>query len=449
MRAKTESQTRVGIYADDLTGALDAAAPFAAAGMSTYVSVFGVVPDEVADQYRVLSLNVDTRHGDKFPVFDKAARAAGQLRAAGFDFLVNKIDSTLRGHAGMEARAGLSSEPADPRNSAPGAGWAGPRLALIAPSFPAMGRVVIDRCVRVNGVPLAESEVGLDPLSPVSSSDIVELIEANTGIRPAVVTLDDVRCEGRLKAVVAELVESPPTLAVCEAETDDDLDAIAAAVLNTHTNMRGSVILAGSAGATTALARALSDQNVDHLPRSERGRTGRLRAPVFAVSGSQRSVTERQLKRAAEERNVAWIMVDPYALLAPDSADELRDDTVGRVVQELELGRHVAVSLLRSEDSGAGDGKTRTRLVRELGAICYRVARRTQPGALVLIGGDTAQGALRAAGAAGIVLDAEPFPGIPAGTVDGGLLAGVPIVTKAGAFGDDGVLIDVIDFLGG
>jgi uncharacterized protein YgbK (DUF1537 family) len=94
-----------------------------------------------------------------------------------------------------------------------------------------------------------------------------------------------------------------------------------------------------------------------------------------------------------------------------------------------------------------GDGEIRTKLVRELGAICYRVARRTSPGALVIIGGDTAQAALRAVGAAGIVMHDQPFPGIPAGTVDGGLLNGIRVVTKAGAFGDQQILVDVIDYL--
>ena len=96
-----------------------------------------------------------------------------------------------------------------------------------------------------------------------------------------------------------------------------------------------------------------------------------------------------------------------------------------------------------------GDQDSSTRLMNELSAICYRVARRTRPGALVLIGGDTAQGSLRAVGAAGIVLDGEPFIGVPAGAIDGGMLAGIPVITKAGAFGGDGVLVDVIDYLSG
>ena len=228
MDVTANPETRIGIYADDLTGALDAAAPFATAGMSTYVSVFGVVPDEAVLKHRVLSLNLDTRHGDRFPVFDKAARAAQELRAAGFTLLVNKIDSTLRGHAGMEARAGLTPEPSDPRDIGNQGAWSGPRLALIAPSFPALGRTVIGGRALVNGVPLAESEVGNDPLSPVTSSEVAELIESNTGIRPLVVPLEQVRGDGRLRDVILRMLREPPVLVVCDAETDDDLASIAA-----------------------------------------------------------------------------------------------------------------------------------------------------------------------------------------------------------------------------
>lgn len=65
----------------------------------------------------------------------------------------------------------------------------------------------------------------------------------------------------------------------------------------------------------------------------------------------------------------------------------------------------------------------------------------------MIIGGDTAQSSLRAVGSAGIVLHDEPLPGVPAGSIDGGLLDGVRVVTKAGAFGQEDVLVKVIDYL--
>jgi uncharacterized protein YgbK (DUF1537 family) len=435
-----DSIHRIGIYADDLTGALDAAAPFAAAGMSTYVSVFGVVPDGAARTHRVLSLNINTRHADRFPVFDKAARAAQELRAAGFTLLVNKIDSTLRGHAGMEARAGLTREPSDPRDIDKQGGWRGPKLALIAPSFPAMGRTVVGGQVRVNGVPLAESEVGQDPLSPVASSEISELVDLNTGITPTSISLDDVR-NGALDELVSRLMGDPPVLAVCDAETDGDLALIVAA----GTNSEGDIVLSGSAGITRALARSLAQGT--EIPEPTSTSVADPATPVFIVSGSQRSVTEGQLEFVAGEKFVDWLQIDPALLLSEDTEQATRDSAVARIVDALSSGQHAAVSLLRVDASDAGDDKTRTRLVRELGAICYRVVRRTRLGALVIIGGDTAQSSLRAVGSAGIVLHDEPLPGVPAGSIDGGLLNGVRVVTKAGAFGQEDVLVKVIDYL--
>ncbi|MBT4516079.1 MAG: hypothetical protein HOC77_13435, partial [Chloroflexi bacterium] len=146
-------------------------------------------------------------------------------------------------------------------------------------------------------------------------------------------------------------------------------------------------------------------------------------------------------------RNIEWVQLTPGELLEETTATEARNQAVAQLVGAIDSGRHAAVSLTQDAASDLVNQSNRTKLVRELGAICYRIARRTTPGSLMLIGGDTSQAALRALGAAGIVLHAEPLPGVPSGVVHGGLLDGVSIVTKAGAFGHDDVIVDVIDHL--
>ena len=49
--------------------------------------------------------------------------------------------------------------------------------------------------------------------------------------------------------------------------------------------------------------------------------------------------------------------------------------------------------------------------------------------------------------ATGIVLRNEPLPGVPAGIIHGGAMDGAPVVTKAGAFGDEETLLHVFDYL--
>ena len=69
-------------------------------------------------------------------------------------------------------------------------------------------------------------------------------------------------------------------------------------------------------------------------------------------------------------------------------------------------------------------------------------------GSLVIVGGDTAVAVLSAVEAAGVVLAGERLPGVPGGTITGGPLDGTPIAPKAGAFGDDDLLVELFHLLG-
>ncbi|MFW6195528.1 MAG: four-carbon acid sugar kinase family protein, partial [Chloroflexota bacterium] len=189
---------QVGIYADDLTGALDAAAPFARVGMRAYVSLVGTAPAGLSDLYQVCSLNIDSRRAGQFAPFERASRAARELRAAGASILVDKLDSTARGHFGMEARGALSPEPSDPMEPRGSGEWHGPRVALLAPAYPAMRRSVSGGVLYVDGRQVTETDVGRDALTPVHSSDLREVVLQNVGVRPRLFTIEEVRDPGRM-----------------------------------------------------------------------------------------------------------------------------------------------------------------------------------------------------------------------------------------------------------
>ena len=95
---------QLAILADDLTGALDAAAPFAARGMTVDVALHpGAVADMVHDGAQVVA--VSTRSRDVAPL---EARAAVALAAAALPpgvRLFKKIDSRLKGHIEAELSA--------------------------------------------------------------------------------------------------------------------------------------------------------------------------------------------------------------------------------------------------------------------------------------------------------------------------------------------------------
>lgn len=113
----------LAILADDLTGALDSAAPFAGRGLRTEIALErGAIASILADQPDVLSINLNTRE-----IGEDAARAATAevlaLLPAGTR-LFKKVDSRLKGNIIAELDAIAFSR------------------ALVAPAIPEFDRIV-------------------------------------------------------------------------------------------------------------------------------------------------------------------------------------------------------------------------------------------------------------------------------------------------------------------
>jgi uncharacterized protein YgbK (DUF1537 family) len=124
---------RLALLADDLTGAADAAAPFAVRGLDVSVALRETVPDAV----EVLALVTDNRWR---PVDEAACRmraAVARARAWGAERLFVKIDSTLRGRVRDEVATALGA-------------W-GSGNAVATPAFPAQGRTVHRGALVVHG----------------------------------------------------------------------------------------------------------------------------------------------------------------------------------------------------------------------------------------------------------------------------------------------------------
>lgn len=154
------------IFADDLTGALDAAAPFAGRGLATEVAIgLDGVREALADAPAVLSVNLGCRDGEA----EEARRRTRDLMAlvpAGTTFF-KKIDSRLKGHIAAEMDA-ISY-----------------RRALVAPAIPDFGRLVTGGAV---------SGFGIETTIPVA---------AKLGAHVARCTIPDTPSQGDIRAALA------------------------------------------------------------------------------------------------------------------------------------------------------------------------------------------------------------------------------------------------------
>lgn len=147
--------------ADDLTGALEVGAIFAAAGADSVVFTRALTRPSDQIPADVVVVDTETRH---LSAADAAARVAQWVRTFGQPpgLIYKKTDSTLRGNIQAELTALCRLYP----NSRIG----------YAPAYPAQGRTVIDGLVYVNGIALTETPSARDALNPVSTSSIYELL---------------------------------------------------------------------------------------------------------------------------------------------------------------------------------------------------------------------------------------------------------------------------------
>jgi uncharacterized protein YgbK (DUF1537 family) len=404
---------RIGIAADDITGAADTAAALARPGVPVPVSL-DVMPRSTTGR-SAFAVTTDSRACPPERAYDLVLASTKALLEAGARLIYKKVDSSLRGNVGAELAAVVDGVGAP---------------VVLAPAFPARGRTTVDGVVLVKGTPIARTEVARDPEAPAVHSHILDLLKSQrSDLAASHCPLSSVR-EG--PGSVASRVRECAVLVV-DAETDSDLDVVVEAALS----LPSRPTLSGSAGLAAALGRRLSG------PSSRQRRTGEGRGPVVGVLASASRTLQRQAA-AAEEAGLAVVPFVCQGLSREESDVPELTDAIGAALAAIRAGRDVVVHAVgplplveRPVDL----------VVEHLAHLAFVLVRRGGPLGLLVGGGSTAQAVLSALGARALEIDEEPLPGTAAGLVLSGHLAGHPVVLKPGAAGDRRAVVDLLAYL--
>ncbi|MCT4352541.1 hypothetical protein M5362_05260 [Streptomyces sp. Je 1-79] len=370
--------TTIAVLADDLTSAGDGAAPFRGAGHRARVLLMGA--GAVASPHDgVVAVDLGSRLLDEATAADVTGRAA--FAFAGADLLIKTVDSTLRGHVAAEIRAAHAGS--------------GRRAVVVAPAFPAEGRTTVRGIQHVQGVPVHATDFAHDPTHPVRTSDLARLLPEADVLEP-----DQF---GKLPGLIDD-----GGVFVCSAATDADLGLLVSSV-----STPDEVLWVGSPGLAAALAAHHSCKPA--VPSVELRSS---RRPLVVV-GSAHPATRRQLDRLRARGDVGAVDATGEPATAVGA---LRRSTAPV------LAVHTPDDRRMSSDS----------LTADLAAVVREVAFSGLVDGLVLTGGATAVAALEALGVGGLDLVDEPEPGVARGV----LLSPprIPVLIKAGGFGDDGTL---------
>jgi uncharacterized protein YgbK (DUF1537 family) len=196
----------------------------------------------------------------------------------------------------------------------------------------------------------------------------------------------------------------------------------------------------GSAGLAAGLGGLLSPRSILKNNGHDYSEGGNH----LLVCGTKSEVTRRQIETLMAMYPYEEIALDPGILTDETGRDAILDDaslvrsklSLSHVIVTIDYSRPLVVSGRRLSEKQAAQS-----LLEGLERFLAQVLRETRPGLLFFTGGDTADAALSAVGGKGIRIFGEIVTGVVQGALIGGILAGLPVVTKAGAFGEEDTLV--------
>ncbi len=382
------SNDRVFILADDFTGALEVGAKFGGHGIATSVTTAMNCSDARWDSStQAMVVDTQTRH---LTPGEAAARVFAWVREAcenGFARTYKKTDSTLRGNIASELEALLKAWPGSP--------------LIYSPAYPAMGRTVRNGTLFVHGVPVAKTDFAQDRLNPVRESHIPTLLRSQSSV-----PVFPISCEAVDKT-------GPCGVYVCDAETDDEVAQIAAAVARSD-KLR---LAAGPAAFAGSLAAVMTPaQPPPALPRGLR--TG------LVVCGSLNQVSLQQVRLAAQSG---------FAVAGPAGIPQKLAESGWAILQ---IGDRTA--------------ETAFAFAERAGEVVCEILGRSRPDVLVVLGGDTAYAIIRRLDVPSIRPLGEIMEGIPVCSIEAGPDSeGFFLITKAGGFGPPDALVSIRKIVSG
>lgn len=390
------------IIADDFTGANDTGVQLKRNGIPVKV----VLNSDTAGEEHSIVIDTESRNIGGADAFTKVSCMLGQVDFDRFDFVIKKVDSTLRGNIAEEVAAADQAFHSD--------------LIVFAPALPDLGRITVNGIHRLNGIRITETEIGQDPQKPVTQDNLRQIL--SEAFEEKIVHLNLCRIRDGFTLDEARIY-------TFDAENNDDLLQI----IRTARQTGKKILWVGTAAMADNIMRSLEET-----------------APALCVCGSISEVTSRQVHEA-EKQGMRLVQVLIPELLAG------KEDIayyVERCAASLAEGRNTILlssasydrrEIMRSVEAGKEKGMQLPDIgdytQNVLGEIAVEVLKSAKVSGVFLTGGDTAIGFMQKAKANGSYILEEIAVGIPKMEIIGGFFDGLPVVTKAGAFGKDDAIV--------
>ena len=260
------------VIADDLTGSNATCSLFKKIGLRA-ASILKLQGDINYD-VDVISYSTASRGLDKEEAYKKVSEAIKILKNKDVSVYNKRIDSTLRGNIGTEINAMLDNLEDD-------------RIAVVIPSYPDSGRIVVNKTMLVNGVLLENSDAGKDPKTPIKTSCVESLIQKDIKYSSTYFTLSDI--EQPIEEIVKKIQEAikKSRVLIFDAVNNEDIIKISKAIIHSDIN----IVTVDPGPFTLYYSKELQKKN--HLEKK-----------ILMVIGSVTATTKKQIEYILQEENI-------------------------------------------------------------------------------------------------------------------------------------------------
>ena len=406
------------VIADDLTGSNATCSLFKKIGLRA-ASILKLQGDINYD-VDVISYSTASRGLDKEEAYKKVSEAIKILKNKDVLVYNKRIDSTLRGNIGTEINAMLDNLEDD-------------RIAVVIPSYPDSGRIVVNKTMLVNGVLLENSDAGKDPKTPIKTSCVESLIQKGIKYSSTYFTLSDI--EQPIEEIVKKIQEAikKSRVLIFDAVNNEDIIKISKAIINSDIN----IVTVDPGPFTLYYSKELQKKN--HLEKK-----------ILMVIGSVTATTKKQIEYILQEEDIFLVKMKVEDFFEKETC--LKE--IERVISYIKKGI-ASYDLFLVTTSPIGDEKKADlqKLAENLNTTVEEISKiiaNTLTETIVKIlketekfegvyssGGDITIALLEKLKAIGVEIREEVIPLAAYGRLIGGDFPNLKLVSKGGMVGDE------------
>jgi len=420
------SMIKLLVVADDFTGAQDTGVKFSQKGISTIVTTKLSIDWSVyGDETEVLVIDTESRHISKEEAAERVYESVKHAVRNGVEYIYKKTDSTLRGNIGAELEACMKAAECD--------------NIMFMPAYPQTGRTTVKGSQYLNGVPLNETVFSRDPLEPIDTAYIPDIIAKQSNIKVISLSYDDLHDNKRD-------INEKNCIYVFDSSSIDDLENIGA-YLNNEKRIK---VTAGCAGFAEILSDIISFNRSELKPEKKEGYT-------FTVCGSVNKVSAKQIEYAVQH-GYTLIPLYPEQILNQDYfAQQEGRNLLNSILSAIKNNNKIIIKtegrtensdkfIEYAEEKGIPKERLHERISECLGNLTAEIMRQVNIGNIIVFGGDTALGIMNAISCEGAIVKKEITAGVPISEIISNEQH-MNLITKAGGFGEEDILPKIEDYI--